>query len=184
MQDLGYIQVMRLNKLLQETNLLRDVHVGNGILSGSPKRAVEQFGHDILLQALERVVDLLVGGVGPERVVPDGAIHLREEGLDLAAVLLGVGRVEGEGDKEALDGAEEVGGGGAAHAVEEVVEVGARRRRRGALHRKATPAPALAFDLADKPTRRRAVTGVVCAGTPGWIPRPAVFVGPNGESTR
>jgi hypothetical protein len=121
---------MRLNKLLQETNLLRDVHVGNGILSGSPKRAVEQFGHDILLQALthkkkassgprrrktrngdsvrgraglhlERVVDLLVGGVGPERVVPDGAIHLREEGLDLAAVLLGVGRVEGEGDKEA-----------------------------------------------------------------------------------
>jgi hypothetical protein len=52
MQDLGYIQVMRLNKLLQETNLLRDVHVGNGILSGSPKRAVEQFGDDILLQAL------------------------------------------------------------------------------------------------------------------------------------
>jgi hypothetical protein len=50
---------------------------------------------------LERVVDLLIGGVGPERVVPDGALHLREEGLDLAAVLLGVGRVEGEGDKEA-----------------------------------------------------------------------------------
>jgi hypothetical protein len=49
MQDLGYIQVMRLNKLLQETNLLRDVHVGNDILSGSPKRAVEQLNHDILL---------------------------------------------------------------------------------------------------------------------------------------
>jgi hypothetical protein len=49
---------------------------------------------------LERVVDLLVGGVGPERVVPDGALHLREEGLDLAAVLLGVGRVEG--DEEAI----------------------------------------------------------------------------------
>jgi hypothetical protein len=48
------------------------------------------------------VVDLLVGGVGPERVVPDGALHLREEGLDLAAVLLGVGRVEGEGDEEAV----------------------------------------------------------------------------------
>jgi hypothetical protein len=31
---------------------------------------------------LERVVDLLVGGIGPERVVPDGALHLREEGLD------------------------------------------------------------------------------------------------------
>jgi hypothetical protein len=46
------------------------------------------------------VVDLLVGGVGPERVVPDGALHLREEGLDLAAVLLGVGRVEG--DEEAI----------------------------------------------------------------------------------
>jgi hypothetical protein len=44
---------------------------------------------------LEHVVDLLVGGVGPERVVPDGALHLREEGLDLAVVLLGVGRVEG-----------------------------------------------------------------------------------------
>lgn len=101
MQDLGYIQVMRLNKLLQETNLLRDVHVGNIILSGSPKRAVEQFGHDILLQALERVVDLLVGGVGPERVVLDGALHLREEGLDLAVVLLGVVRVEG-GDEEAV----------------------------------------------------------------------------------
>jgi hypothetical protein len=43
---------MRLNKLLQETNLLRDVHVRNIILSGSPKRAVKQFGHDILLQAL------------------------------------------------------------------------------------------------------------------------------------
>jgi hypothetical protein len=42
------------------------------------------------------MVDLLVGGIGPERVVPDGALHLREEGLDLAAVLLGVGRVEGE----------------------------------------------------------------------------------------
>jgi hypothetical protein len=52
MHDLGYIQVMRLNKQLQETNLLRDVHVGNGILSGSPKRAVEQFGHDILFQTL------------------------------------------------------------------------------------------------------------------------------------
>jgi hypothetical protein len=51
---------------------------------------------------LERVVDLLVGGVGPERVVPDGALHLREEGLDLAAVLLGVGRVEGEGEEEAV----------------------------------------------------------------------------------
>jgi hypothetical protein len=131
MQDLRYIRVMRLNKLLQETNLLQDVHVRNGILSGSPKRAVEQFGHDILLQALthkkgliryteaknkerrfsegqgrvglhlERVVDLLVGGVGPERGVPDGALHLREEGLDLAVVLLGVGRVEGEGDEEA-----------------------------------------------------------------------------------
>ena len=37
---------------------------------------------------LERVVDLLM--------VPDGALHLREEGLDLAAVLLGVGLVEGE----------------------------------------------------------------------------------------
>jgi hypothetical protein len=49
---------------------------------------------------LERVVDLLVGGVGPEWVVPDGALHLREEGLDLAAVLLGVGRVEG--DEEAI----------------------------------------------------------------------------------
>jgi len=47
------------------------------------------------------VVDLLVGGVGPERMVPDGALHLREEGLDLAAVLLGVGRVEGEGHEEA-----------------------------------------------------------------------------------
>jgi hypothetical protein len=51
---------------------------------------------------LEGVVDLLVGGVGPERVVPDGALHLREEGLDLAAVLLGVGCVEGEGDEEAI----------------------------------------------------------------------------------
>ena len=48
------------------------------------------------------MVDLLVDGVGPERVVPDGALHLREEGLDLAAVLLGVGRVEGEGDEEAV----------------------------------------------------------------------------------
>jgi hypothetical protein len=51
---------------------------------------------------LERVVDLLVGSVGPERVVPDGALHLHEEGLDLAAVLLGVGRVEGEGEEEAV----------------------------------------------------------------------------------
>ena len=31
-----------------------------------------------------------------------GALHLREEGLDLAAVLLGIGRVEGEGDEEAV----------------------------------------------------------------------------------
>jgi hypothetical protein len=38
---------------------------------------------------LERVVGLLVGGVGPEWVVPDGALHLGEEGLYLAAVLLG-----------------------------------------------------------------------------------------------
>jgi hypothetical protein len=51
---------------------------------------------------LERVVDLLVGGIGLERVVPDGALHLREEGLDLVAVLLGVGRMEGEGDEEAV----------------------------------------------------------------------------------
>jgi hypothetical protein len=51
---------------------------------------------------LERVVDLLIGGVGLERVFPDGALHLREEGLDLAAVLLGVGRVEGEGEEEAV----------------------------------------------------------------------------------
>ena len=50
---------------------------------------------------LERVVDLLVGGVGPERGIPDGTLHLREEGLDLAVVLLGVGRVEG-GDEEAV----------------------------------------------------------------------------------
>ena len=65
---------------------------------------------------LKRVVDLLVDGVGPERVVPDGALHLREEGLDLAAVLLGVGCVEGEGDEEAVgaklttDGDEDVVG--------------------------------------------------------------------------
>ena len=52
MQDLGYIQVMGLNKLLQEYNLLQDLHGGNGILSGGPKHAVEQFGHDVLLQAL------------------------------------------------------------------------------------------------------------------------------------
>jgi hypothetical protein len=49
------------------------------------------------------MVDLLVGGVGLERVVPDGALHLHEEGLDLAVVLLGIGRVEGEGDEEAVD---------------------------------------------------------------------------------
>jgi hypothetical protein len=47
------------------------------------------------------VVDLLAGGVGPERMVPDSALHLREEGLDLAAVLLVVGLVEGEGHEEA-----------------------------------------------------------------------------------
>jgi hypothetical protein len=51
---------------------------------------------------LERVVDFLVGGVGPERVVPDGVLHLSEEGLYLAAVLLGVGFVEGEGHEEAV----------------------------------------------------------------------------------
>ena len=50
---------------------------------------------------LDRVVDFLVGGVGPERVVPDGALHLSEEGLYLAAVLLSVGFVEGEGHEEA-----------------------------------------------------------------------------------
>jgi len=47
------------------------------------------------------MVDLLAGCVGPERMVPDGALHLREEGLDLAAVLLGIGLEEGEGDEEA-----------------------------------------------------------------------------------
>ena len=50
---------------------------------------------------LDRVVDFLVGGVGPERVVPDGALHLSEEGLYLAAVLLSVRFVEGEGHEEA-----------------------------------------------------------------------------------
>ena len=50
---------------------------------------------------LERVVDFLVSGVGPERVVPDGALHLSEEALYLAAVPLGVGLVEGEGHEEA-----------------------------------------------------------------------------------
>jgi hypothetical protein len=53
------------------------------------------------LAHLERVVDLLVGGVGPERVVRDGALHLREESLDLASVLLGVQLVEGDGREEA-----------------------------------------------------------------------------------
>jgi len=47
------------------------------------------------------VVDFLVSGVGPERVVPDGALHLSEEALYLAAVPLGVGLVEGEGHEEA-----------------------------------------------------------------------------------
>ena len=50
---------------------------------------------------LERVVDFLVSGVGLERVVPDGALHLSEEALYLAAVPLGVGLVEGEGHEEA-----------------------------------------------------------------------------------
>jgi len=84
---------------------------------------------------LERVVDFLVSGVGPERVVPDGALHLSEEALYLAAVPLGVGLVEGEGHEEALDRTKEIGGGWAAHAVEEVVEIRTRRRRRGVLHR-------------------------------------------------
>lgn len=51
---------------------------------------------------LERVVDFLIGGIGPKRVVPDGGLHLREEGLDPAAVDLGVGLAGlGEGREEA-----------------------------------------------------------------------------------
>ena len=51
---------------------------------------------------LERVVDLLVGGVGPKQMVPNGALHLCEEGLDLPAVLVGIGVVEGEGHEEVV----------------------------------------------------------------------------------
>jgi hypothetical protein len=93
-------------------------------------------------------------------VVHDDTLHLREERLDLAGVLLSVRLVEGEGREEAA-GAKQTQGLGpssaatgvrreeeeggyllmerkmsAAHAVEEVAVVQPRRRRRGALHRK------------------------------------------------
>ena len=38
----------------------------------------------------------LVGGVGPEQMVPDGTLHFREEGLDLLAVLLSIGSLKDE----------------------------------------------------------------------------------------
>jgi hypothetical protein len=50
---------------------------------------------------LERMVDFLVGGIGPEGVLPEGRLHGGVEGLDPGAVLLGAGLVEGEGGEEA-----------------------------------------------------------------------------------
>ena len=43
----------------------------------------------------------MVGGIGPEGVVPEGRLHGRVEGLDPGAVLLGAGLVEREGGEEA-----------------------------------------------------------------------------------
>jgi hypothetical protein len=53
LQNLGYVQVLRLNKLLQELDLLRDLHVRRRVLRGGTKRAVEQLGHDKFLDALD-----------------------------------------------------------------------------------------------------------------------------------
>jgi hypothetical protein len=74
---------------------------GNWWEQGVHANSVAGTKKSVGLAHLERVVDLLVGGVGPERVVRDGALHLREESLDLASVLLGVQLVEGDGREEA-----------------------------------------------------------------------------------
>jgi hypothetical protein len=68
-QNLGYVQVLRLNKLLQESNLLRNLHVGRRVLRGGPKRAVEQFGHDEFLDALNTQA---------EPIDENGGVHANE----------------------------------------------------------------------------------------------------------
>jgi hypothetical protein len=57
LQNLGYVQVLRLNKLLEEPDLLRDLNVRRRVLRGGTKRAVEQLGHDKFLDALNGRTD-------------------------------------------------------------------------------------------------------------------------------
>ena len=51
-EELGYVEVMRPDKALQEADLVRDLGVGRGVLRRRREGAVEQLGHDVLLEPL------------------------------------------------------------------------------------------------------------------------------------
>ena len=57
MQDLWYVQVMGPHEPLQEANPLRDLGVGGSILRRCREGAVEELGHDVLLEALARKIE-------------------------------------------------------------------------------------------------------------------------------